>query len=1113
MYFRMPCGHVVCSFCINVCHCERGCAPYFECPAVHGCHRNKIDVYYGHRSRSVAEDTTTRSGAGGGSANIIDDPVETFRLSPPTLKESQYYCHEKLPFSLKTDDVYLSITYGKSSTQTDTIVAKLKRQGFGKEHAEALAGEEDKDKLEAIFRLTHSLVDWSNPDAGSSNIEVLPTPDEDGSCPVYAVDRSLAHRLVHALGTGDRLEDDMRKVDTNEDKRAWKKRVNTSFMATDGLRKLNTKSGEETAIQKLFDEQLLIHGATQAILDLVHLFGIGSSRHKNRAKGRSMAESVIARGWDPKGKKWDVILVVFDNLGFKTLGGKKLTFDQYTTVQIITIPKEDLVKWKIYPNPDSDIPADHQTLVSREPNFEWTEDSRETVDVRRYLLPHTAENKRFGRSSLSSWARTMRDCNNAPFAEDCRQFIAGGTPIDRSRASIPKRYGAGEVEAEDGTVTAQLVTQLSEDQVGNGDAAALDPAADDVTGLEETDPNQTKSQRRRENIMKANNAESAQPLHADLCSTVVVEHLLDQSIKVTELALNDDTLPENDAEFWQNVVPASLDPDIAANAAGDGSPMYTGHIAIHSDPEKYHCNINLHSGPFHHMLGARKLKGRMFDATHMRPVVSAWRHTGPQQDWLIAGPDPTEYKKEYYSAQYAIRVNAIRKAAKYYATLAGAEDATSYKITPVQVVDYMIKCAEKSPLRMAFLIELRYSEVIDMMDDAIRQCDGDEYAAAMKISASLFFAGHSTKYAVIISEFVVWWYCASDAARLLYAKGMMTRKTQHGDYKPTDEYFEWFQKDIRSFLGKFMRVNTETDLAEVCATMEERIDIRDRFSVGTKERVKTNRLIVSESFCQSYIYCENLCLWEWDEQVQAHWPGKYDKGTTPIPDYEFTSACGDHTECNTDVLFAASTGLQRFMAYLLEFKIRGELFQPERPETSVSLDFIHPLTSQKDERHKKEIRRCASTTTKTLDADYTSDELKDQLILANPLLTDAEKVAAPSDARKSDYVSAVKRARQLVIKADDTWAKTQKEAAEKKYSEWKKKKCETLARDMKAELATDFIKHTESVRDEYSTDEHTYDIIFDQDELHGTALDVDVGEGGQIEQGSQESMVSLGSFA
>jgi hypothetical protein len=146
------------------------------------------------------------------------------------------------------------------------------------------------------------------------------------------------------------------------------------------------------------------------------------------------------------------------------------------------------------------------------------------------------------------------------------------------------------------------------------------------------------------------------------------------------------------------------------------------------------------------------------------------------------------------------------------------------------------------------------------------------------------------------------------------------------------------------------------------------------------------------------------------------------------------------------------------------------------------MPFIHPLSSPKDKQHKKEIRRCASVATKVLTDEYSVDELKDELKLANRLLSKDEKVVQPKDAQKADYVSCVKSARQRVIQKDSSWVDTVQGKAEKEYDEWKKSKLESLEKDMKEECSRNFIRYESTVREKFSTDDHKYDVVFNRTE-------------------------------
>ena len=58
------------------------------------------------------------------------------------------------------------------------------------------------------------------------------------------------------------------------------------------------------------------------------------------------------KGYPLEGKKYDLFLILFHNLGFRVHGGKnnKIGYEQYTALEIVNVPKELLIEWGVCPN-------------------------------------------------------------------------------------------------------------------------------------------------------------------------------------------------------------------------------------------------------------------------------------------------------------------------------------------------------------------------------------------------------------------------------------------------------------------------------------------------------------------------------------------------------------------------------------------------------------------------------------------------------------------------------------------------------------------------------------------------------------------------------------------
>ena len=71
-------------------------------------------------------------------------------------------------------------------------------------------------------------------------------------------------------------------------------------------------------------------------------------------------------------KPRDLVLVIFDNIGFKVLG-KYASYDQWTLIQIVVVQESKLIEDGFYQDD-----ADPSERISREPDYNWAEECRAT---------------------------------------------------------------------------------------------------------------------------------------------------------------------------------------------------------------------------------------------------------------------------------------------------------------------------------------------------------------------------------------------------------------------------------------------------------------------------------------------------------------------------------------------------------------------------------------------------------------------------------------------------------------------------------------------------------------------------------------------------------------
>ena len=123
------------------------------------------------------------------------------------------------------------------------------------------------------------------------------------------------------------------------------------FAIAEMIRSQCTLKGQ-IILKDFVGQQLMINCASQSLYRILNQLGVSSSNETIRVDAIKDCKSKILAGYPLKGKKYDLFLILFDNLGFRVRGGKnlKVGYEQYTALELVNIPKELLIEWGVYPD-------------------------------------------------------------------------------------------------------------------------------------------------------------------------------------------------------------------------------------------------------------------------------------------------------------------------------------------------------------------------------------------------------------------------------------------------------------------------------------------------------------------------------------------------------------------------------------------------------------------------------------------------------------------------------------------------------------------------------------------------------------------------------------------
>jgi hypothetical protein len=362
--------------------------------------------------------------------------------------------------------------------------------------------------------------------------------------------------------------------------------------------------------------------------------------------------------------------------------------------------------------------------------------------------------------------------------------------------------------------------------------------------------------------MEAGNVSSGGMVFADLNNLDTVKLIAKHTVEVSEKALERGLNMEG-------ISPIQL--HTGALSIGDGSP--SNQILRLQDgkliPEQSYrmttpleagkvgfCNI---SGAFHLYLELFRLIGAMFRGSHLQEFVASWRHSTGRQEWILAPGDPNQAEQEYLEYIIAHYVAAARACAKHH------EDPAE-GVSAEQVNAYMIERAKTYAAVMDVLSCIRWLEVVYMLADTEDTSDAELGSTCQRFAAILCSVTHAIKYMRIITNEQERLALASKAEKLIHALYLYTRPTRHQKRIWSDRMMEWFQKDIRYFLGKVWRVNMRSEVEHVVRNLPELLKRKSQPRRGDQTTPTTSRESLHETplsnvFKEAYLFIEARQVW------------------------------------------------------------------------------------------------------------------------------------------------------------------------------------------------------------------------------------------------------------
>lgn len=1014
--------HFLCADCFGQQHAKRGCEPCFKCP-----HRNKDKhcckgVVIGHRVHKFRSrgDRNIRFGRKTpGRAEYIAQPHEQW----DPVRFYAVKCHdEPIPPPIvpnaKRSDVQISLAFADQGRNHRAFSVNVPTDLKPEEYPE-----KTKETLIYIMRMLFNVYSQGDTNEEVQKLDIISAKD----LPFAALqDDSFLFKAVVALATGS-TKAEIIKVGSNQ---AQVRTYTGLWVATEMIRRSRQKN--PGILQKLIAKLLSSCQVPDQVKDTLSMLKISASRETQRLDDIKQVNYKLLRGWDLTGKRYWVVFVTYDNLGFRILGAKA-GYDQYVFIQVHFISAEQLQELGFYqPRTSEKPPISRVRKTWEELKDELTPDS---------ILPTKNDYAILGEQILSQIEYFLPILHRFPTLEESEKIVNDHPEHFESDTKLSVSHGISQrIKCSEDRTASLEVQQAEEEPVqlasGNSDELRSKPTMFDLRG-----------QDIRPDV----------PLHADLNKTETVKGLVNGALDMRQKFL-DQPLTEEDEKMETDEPP--LMEDFGIPIGGDGAPCNTFIGLERQEPEKY-AGVSSHAGGFHMLLNCLQKCGARFGETHLREFLDPFRSSDKKKDWFLNPGDPGQTLQEQPEMVAAHYIVAARKVAELKA---------GEKISATDVHDHMLARAKDDDHCMVVLMWLHMTAVADVLRDSERENDPELFRSGAKLALVLYAKCGAPKYMRMGFYYWLKWQMASDAERILHDKFFFTKKTVGGKYVFFDRFQEWFNKEVRVYLGKHKRQNQYKLCVHAALLMGDRKKVQAGSlygDPGTNDDTAVDlskEINITTILCHQIVLVERLNLWG----LGPVCVGK--KGKESEPD-KFVDPSGEFA-LNPELLFDITSGerflKERFAATYLDTDGKPtEEIEKKFPPKQTTV-----LSQDLEKEKKEEILRCTSDKAlklqplKTATKRFLANRLRMLFVdygteLGN--LPEGVKSLA-FDSKRDDLLDGLARVHG-VLKSVDSWEDDERSRIEEKYRSAsgyadKKRKEE--------ELKHDFYSFPDYVREEFA---------------------------------------------
>jgi len=349
-------------------------------------------------------------------------------------------------------------------------------------------------------------------------------------------------------------------------------------------------------------------------------------------------------------------------------------------------------------------------------------------------------------------------------------------------------------------------------------------------------------------------------------------------------------------------------------------------------------------------------------------------------------------------------------------------------ITPKDVVDFMIERARRNPQAFIVLLDMRFAELVFMLQRSESRADPALYCAALRYAMLLCVNTNASKYVEMMTNFCIDRACMSDAERAILDTFVLFRRTKNLKTIFSDRNVEWTMRDIRIRLGKYYKESTDGALTRIVTQMQDSLQKQGRSKVSESAPSKKSAIKIDASLLEVYVWCESANLWRgrpmsvkakpYKKRLMRRLDDKEQLEALPSPKQLYTTT---GAPLYGDVLSVISRGLSKAEQYFQVHHVDGELTKKSRSRKESNLQL--PKIDTEGLKIEIELAICLKEDVIQKSRVYTALRVDQELALINEELNDLDLDSfIPEGKSKLDHVRALIQARKKLKGLDiENW--------------------------------------------------------------------------------------------